>query len=845
MASTQLTDFIFSWSISDIINKDLYKDKVDKIPTTFESVDHYLKSFTIPLIEETHAAILSNVTALHSAPSREVYNVKKSTNPDDHILLYDVTLKAGEMHSPKLYEPQFLDLVALSDIRPKCVSDLVRPKSPFTLAVVTHASDDASVMIRVVFSKPVLFENSKNGDKLFVVCLANLNTNDRIWGALHTPIEANTSIFASVLSISPSVEENCDVCSSKRVESAKMANSREIITSFGLDASQKAAVSNCVALTECSHRNSVKMIWGPPGTGKTKTISSLVYTLMKLKCRTVTCAPTNVAILGVVKRLMSCMSEKLEHEAYGLGDVVLFGNSQRMKIDEHQELHDVFLDLRISELGRLLAPVTGWKSVANDMISILQDPQGAYERYLEQVKRNDDATGLSLEAALIGLFNKNRHKNNDNSTDVWTLEEFFETKFVSVKTRLVSCITGLITHLPTSLLRFEMQEKMMRVCDVLQTLRTFLHQKQQFLQNEGFCKSKNKCLELVKSFTYNISLPELEEYDTIKEFCLKNACLIFCTVSSSAKLHRIKEMTPFELLIIDEAAQVKECESTIPLQLPGLHHAILVGDEKQLPAMVISKKCQKAGFGRSLFERLVTLGHSKHLLNVQYRMHPSISFFPNQEFYGNKIKNGSNVMESGYNRSFFEREGYGSYSFINVANGREEFDKRRSLMNNAEVSMVLQLVSKIHKECVKSKERVGIGCISPYKAQVNAMEEALGKAYSSDADAEFSVRVRSVDGFQGGEEDVIIISTVRSNGRGLVGFLDNRQRANVALTRARYCLVILGDGETLLRSGCVWQKLVMDAKSRGCYYNAYKDLTRDTDACGDLAMKLAAMMLRK
>ncbi|KAG6392693.1 hypothetical protein SASPL_146917 [Salvia splendens] len=816
----QLTDFIFSWSISDIINKDLYKDKVDKIPTTFASVDHYLKSFTIPLIEETHAAILSNVTALHSAPSREVYKVKrpKSTKPDDHIFLYDITLKAREMHSPKLYEPQFLDLVALSDIRPKCVSDLDRPKSPFTLAVVTRAPDEASVVIRVVSSKPVLFENSKNGDKLFVVCLANLNTNDRIRGALHPRKEANTSIFTSVLSVSPYVEENCDFCSSKRVESTKMANSREIIASFGLDDSQKAAVSNCVALTECSHRNGVKLIWGPPGTGKTKTISSLVYTLMKLKCRTVTCAPTNVAILGVVKRLMSCMSEKLEHEAYGLGDVVLFGNGQRMKIDEHQELHDVFLDLRISELGRLLAPVIGWKGVANDMISILEDPQGVYKRYLEQVKRNDDETGLSIEAALIGLFSKNRHENNENNSDVWTLEEFFENKFVSVKTRLVSCITGLTTHLPTSLLRFEMQEKMMRVSNMLQTLETFLHHKQQFMQNEAFCKSKNKCLFLVKSFAYTLSLPELEEYNTIKEFCLKNACLIFCTVSSSAKLHHIKEMTPFELVIIDEAAQVKECESSIPLQLPGLRHAILVGDEKQLPAMVMSKKCEKAGFGRSLFERLVTLGHRKHLLNVQYRMHPSISLFPNQEFYGNKIKNGSNVMESGYNRSFFDREGYGSYSFINVANGREEFDKRRSLMNNAEVSMVLQLVFKIHKECVKSKKRVGIGCISPYKAQVNAMEEALGKAYSSDADAEFSVRVRSVDGFQGGEEDVIIISTVRSNGRSSVGFLDNRQRAN---------------------------KLVADAKSRGCYHNAYKDLTGETDACGDLATKLAAMMLRK
>lgn len=636
----QLTDFIFSWSISDIINKDLYKDKVsiivlaflifpnlryyviisssislqvDKIPTTFASVDHYLKSFTIPLIEETHAAILSNVTALHSAPSREVYKVKKpkSTKPDDHILLYNVTLKAREMHSPKLYEPQFLDLVALSDIRPKCVSDLDRPKSPFTLAVVTRAPEDASVMIRVVSSKPVLFEDSKNGDKLFVVCLANLNTNDRIWGALHPRKEANTSIFTSVLSVSPyeryipknlllsflllcdiqlflQVEENCDVCSSKRVESTKMANSREIIASFGLDDSQKAAVSNCVALTECSHRNSVKLIWGPPGTGKTKTISSLVYALMKLKCRTVTCAPTNVAILGVVKRLMSCMSEKLEHEAYGVGDVVLFGNGQRMKIDEHQELHDVFLDHRISELRRLLAPVSGWKGVANEMISILEDPQGAYERYLEQVKRNDDATGLSIEA-LIKLFNKNRHKHNDSSTNVWTLEEFFENKFVSVKTRLVSCITGLITHLPTSLLRLGMQEKMMRVSNMLQTLETFLHHKQQFMQNEDFSKSKNKCLLLVKSFAYTLSLPELEEYSSIKEFCLKNACLIFCTVSSSAKLYHIKEMTPFELVIIDEAAQVKECETSIPLQLPGLRHAILVGDEKQLPAMVMSK----------------------------------------------------------------------------------------------------------------------------------------------------------------------------------------------------------------------------------------------------------------
>lgn len=79
-----------------------------------------------------------------------------------------------------------------------------------------------------------------------------------------------------------------------------------------------------------------------------------------------------------------------------------------------------------------------------------------------------------------------------------------------------------------------------------------------------------------------------------------------------------------------------------------------------------------------------------------------------------------------------------------------------------------------------------VGCISPYKAQVFAIQESFGKTYSSDAKDKFSVNVRSVDGFQGGEEDIIIISTVRCNGNGSIGFLDNLKRTNVALTRARY-----------------------------------------------------------
>lgn len=120
------------------------------------------------------------------------------------------------------------------------------------------------------------------------------------------------------------------------------------------------------------------------------------------------------------------------------------------------------------------------------------------------------------------------------------------------------------------------------------------------------------------------------------------------------------------------------------------------------------------------------------------------------------------------------------------------------------------------------RQKVTVGIISPYAAQVDAIKENLGTAYSTDGD-NFSVDVRSVDGFQGGEKDIIIISTVRSNASGSVGFLTSSQRVNVALTRARYALWIFGNGATLRNRNSVWRQVVNDAKSRQCFYDACED----------------------
>lgn len=108
--------------------------------------------------------------------------------------------------------------------------------------------------------------------------------------------------------------------------------------------------------------------------------------------------------------------------------------------------------------------------------------------------------------------------------------------------------------------------------------------------------------------------------------------------------------------------------------------------------------CNEAGFGRSLFERLSSLGHSKHLLNIQYRMHPLISYFPNSRFYFNQILNGPNVTIKNYEKHYLDGPMFGPYSFINIFDGREELDDAgHSRRNMVEVATVIKIVRNLHK----------------------------------------------------------------------------------------------------------------------------------------------------
>ncbi|XP_058203034.1 uncharacterized protein LOC131317504 [Rhododendron vialii] len=385
-----LIDLVFSWSLADVLNKDLYKAKVKPIPEIFSSTNDYMDSFINPLIEETHKGLFSSIQTVHRAPTREIWSVDMSRPP--RYLYYNISF--NRRRDAASYEPKFGDLIALTDVRPKCMEDLHRPGCPYLIGFVHTAGESGSEKMDIRASKFIVPGEYgyrlkyRKRRSLFVVYLTSMVTNLRMWMALRSELEErNMNVISRVLQPDSTIEESCSKCLSEESNQAVKSIMENAISSFKLDTSQWDAVSSCVATGQCQHQNTVKLIWGPPGTGKTMTVASLLFVLLRIKCRTLTCAPTNIAVLGVTSRLMSLVNPALEYDTYGLGDIVLFGNEKRMEIDDHEDLFDVFLDYRVNALSSCLASSTGWKHNVESMIRLLEDPEEMYRLYLEERKK--------------------------------------------------------------------------------------------------------------------------------------------------------------------------------------------------------------------------------------------------------------------------------------------------------------------------------------------------------------------------------------------------------------------------------------------------------------------------
>ncbi|CAK8535549.1 unnamed protein product [Lathyrus sativus] len=289
------------------------------------------------------------------------------------------------------------------------------------------------------------------------------------------------------------------------------------------------------------------------------------------------------------------------------------------------------------------------------------------------------------------------------------------------------------------------------------------------------------------------------------------------------------EHTLFDAVVIDEAAQALEPATLIPLQLLKSNgtQCIMVGDPKQLPATVLSNVASKFRYECSMFERLQRAGHPVIMLTEQYRMHPEICKFPSLHFYDNKLLNGSQM--SSKSAPFHQTEGLGPYAFYDIIDGREAHGKNSgamSLCNEHEADAAVEILRFFKKRYPAEFIGGRIGIITPYKCQLSLLRSRFLNAFGSStiADIEFN----TVDGFQGREVDILLLSTVRAAhsstttsqiNSSSIGFVADIRRMNVALTRAKLSLWILGNARTL-QTNNNWSALVKDAKERNLIMTA-------------------------
>ena len=304
------------------------------------------------------------------------------------------------------------------------------------------------------------------------------------------------------------------------------------------------------------------------------------------------------------------------------------------------------------------------------------------------------------------------------------------------------------------------------------------------------------------------------------------ARVIACTLVGSA--HHLLEGMKFGTLFIDEAAQALEAACWIPMKRAS--RVILAGDHCQLPPTVKSIAALRAGLGKTLMERIAeNKPEVVTLLKIQYRMNDEIMRFSSDWFYGGKVESAPQIkyrsvldydhpitwIDTSNEENQITIEGEdapedsaSTSSSVSAANQNSDLNFKEQFVgesfgriNKAEAELTLltlaEYFTKIGKQRVL-EERIDVGIISPYRAQVQYLKKLI-KKYEFFKPYRRLISVNTVDGFQGQERDVILISLVRSNDEGQIGFLKDLRRMNVAMTRARMKLIILGNKDTMTK----------------------------------------------
>lgn len=523
------------------------------------------------------------------------------------------------------------------------------------------------------------------------------------------------------------------------------------VISQKLDESQNVAVSQFLASSE----NSVYLLQGPPGTGKTTTMVELIIESIKRGHRLLVTAPSNKAVQEIAGRLIKEIPEV---------KAMLAGVEEKLS----ENLFDIFVHDWHRRILDRFKPIIQQITMCQTLLVLLK------KENLEHLKKElNDQLPFVLNA-----FSKYYPKDQTDHIEVFYEQVWQHIDFIASLENKAQWI---------EYLRPKKQKKGKKKGKKHEPMPE---------EPEGF----SRCEQISTMFqSLYVRFPDTE---TQELELLDKSQVIFASLSVCGRHSLARMQQSFDIMIIDEAGQAVPAETLIPLKFFP-KKVMFVGDPMQLPATTLSRRSDELGFAESTLSMLMNQNSAPHhLLCYQYRMHPEIRQFPSSHFYSNKLMDGSIIhARTNVLADMNDSIPFFPYGFVNIASGREN-KRGNSFENIKEVEALQRLVSAIRT----THPDLQMGIITFYRAQLELIKLNIN--------GDDHLLVSTVDGFQGGERDVILISCVRANSRGIVGFAKDFRRINVAITRARHGLVMLGHIDTLQQQDYVLRDLIEDARNR-------------------------------
>ncbi|KAL8043652.1 hypothetical protein ABFX02_09G128046 [Erythranthe guttata] len=837
-------DFFVAVGLASGTDKDFQSvGKLKEVPVCFQSPDDYVDIFRPLVLEEFKAQLQSSYQEMASAEemcsgSLSVLSVERID--DFHVVRF--VHDENESNGSKSLSENDLILLTRQPMRDS-LSDV------HTVGKVERREKDSKRRLNILAIRLYLQGCSRlsqarkhltERSKWYVSRIMSITPQLREFQALSSIRE----IPVLPIILNP-VNHPCGQYKSKTENLSKLSQPLQQILKSSYNGSQLQAISLAIGSFDLKKDFDLTLIQGPPGTGKTRTIVAIVSGLLALSQMK---DPKRLRNVG-----SGCSSSSRTNQRI----------SQSAAISRAWQ--DAALARQLNEDVKSNSKSAG--SCSGGRILICAQSNAAVDELVVRISSEGlyGSDGQSYKPYLVRVGNaKTVHPNSlpffiDTLVEIRLEEEKKNARDEKKNGTCADSLTTLRTNLEKLVDRIRYYEaertnlqvgncdsrnivegdagdaKILSDAELKEMLRKLYEKKKSTYTDLANAQARErKASDEIRALRHKFRMAILKEAEIVVTTLSGCGGDLYGVCSESTAGHKFinaSENTLFDAVVIDEAAQALEPATLIPLQLLKSKgtKCIMVGDPKQLPATVLSNVASKYLFQCSMFERLQRAGHPVIMLTQQYRMHPDICRFPSLHFYEGKLLNGYQMSDKA--ASFHETWCLGPYVFFDIIDGQELRGKTAasmSLYNESEADAAVELLRYFKKSYPSEFFGGRIGIITPYKRQLSLLRSRFSSAFGSSIAAE--MEFNTIDGFQGREVDILLLSTVRASGScadtprassNNLGFVADVRRMNVALTRAKLSLWIFGNARTL-QTNQSWEALVVDAKQRNLIVSGSK-----------------------